>query len=147
MDIECTLDKYGFEKIKSNKDEEIYINDDVFLEINIDPVYFFWSIRSATPNGEELVEGDGAPNLIRTLDKILKDINRRVDMNVNEPININEGIVKIQSKEFDSKEDAKIAAQEYLINYNPSGYSTHLKIIEMPNGKWKFTGTRYDSCD
>jgi hypothetical protein len=61
---------------------------------------------------------------------------------------LNEGRVSVKSKEFDDKQAAEDAMEDYYRDYHPAGYGTSLKVVpsETP-GKWIFTGYRYDSCD
>lgn len=48
---------------------------------------------------------------------------------------------------FKTEAKAKAFMAGIIANYHPCGYGTHLKVEQMPDGKWLVTGSRYSSCD
>ena len=55
--------------------------------------------------------------------------------------------ILVKSPEFDTQEIAEQKMGEYYRNYHPAGYGTSLRLQKAENGKWSFSGYRYDSCD
>ena len=62
-------------------------------------------------------------------------------------IDLNENRVNIKSQEYDTRDQAEDEMYKYYTNYHPAGYGTKLSLEETPEGKFFYTGYRWDSAD
>jgi hypothetical protein len=104
----------------------------------------FWTIED-NDELEVLGDGDNPEELEPTVKKLLRaahPLSRTFESR------LNEGKVKVKSEEFSTPGEAEQAMEHYYGEWSPWGYGTTLTgPHKLENGKYIFTGYRYDSAD